>query len=341
MKKVSSLFMLVLFSVFLAACNGSGNEELKEGEKIEIETTEVETSEIVEPFTVKVVAPAGVPALSVAKMVVENPTVTESANIEYEITTQTDVLTSKIINGEADIAVVPTNLAATLYNKGSEFKLVGSSVWGVMYMVSSEEIETFEDLKGKTIATIGQNLTPDAVTRYILEANGLVPDEDVKFEYFGGAPELASYYISGQTDLAIIPQPVLTNVLAKREDSSIVFDMQEEWYSITNMWKYPQASLIISNELILNNPKFVEDFISEYNNSTSFVNENPKMAGEYYESLEIGLSASVIESAIPQSNVYFVDIEDCKDEVNKYLEILFEFNPKLLGGIQVDNEFYK
>jgi len=37
---------------------------------------------------------------------------------------------------------------------------------------------------------IGRGLTPDVVVRYLLEANGLVPDVDVTFNYVGGAAYL-------------------------------------------------------------------------------------------------------------------------------------------------------
>ncbi len=341
MKKIVSLFSAVLLGITLTACA----EQPQTTKETEENVSQIENNEEVEvvedELNINVVVPAGVPALSMVQMISENPEITENSNVNYEITTQTDVLTSKIINKEADIAVVPTNLAATLHSKDTGFKIAGSSVWGVMYVVSNEEIETLQDLKGKTIATIGQNLTPDAVTRYILEQNGLTPDEDVQFEYFSGASELASYYISGQSDLAIIPQPVLTNVLAKREDSKVVFDIQEEWLGVTQLEKYPQASLIVSEQLILDNPQFVDSFIEKYSESTTWINDNAKKAGEYYEQLQLGLPANIVEKAIPYSNIYFVNSEDAKNEIDKYLEILFDFNPKLIGGNPIDDEIYK
>ncbi len=330
MKKIFSILSLVLLGATLTACSGEKSAGTVDTEEIKSEQLEV-----------NVVVPAGVPTLSMVQMIVEKPEITENSNINYEITTQTELLISRVLNNEVDIAVVPTNLAATIYNRGGGIKIAGSSVWGVMYVVSNQDIETLDDLKGKTISTIGQNLTPDAITRYILEENGIKPDEDVQFEYFSGASELASYYISGESDLAIIPEPVLTNVLEKREDSKVIFDIQEEWYNSTGLWKYPQASLIISDELILNNPEFVDNFIYEYGESANWINENPKKAGKYYENLNIGLSAEVIEKAIPKSNVYFVESKNAKSEINKYLEVLYEFNPKLIGGSPIDDEIYR
>jgi len=293
-----------------------------------------------DPVNIKVMAPYGTPVLSMVKMFAENPEIGENVTVDYEAIQATDVLSASLINNETDIAVVPTNMAASVFSKGGGYKLAGASVWGVLYFVSSEDITDLQELKGKTISTVGRGLTPDALLRYILTNNGLTPDEDVNIEYYNGSSELAAAFISGESNISMIPEPLLTNVQMKKEDAKVVIDVQEEWNNITGLGKYPQASVIVSQKLIDEHPEIVKAFLEEYQSSVNWVNENPKQAGEYYEQLGIGLNATIIEKSIPRCNLNFVSAKDAKESINGYLEALFTFNPKLIGGKEVDEALY-
>lgn len=293
-----------------------------------------------EAFEINVIAPYGTPVLSMVKMIEENPEITEYVTVNYEPIQASDVLSARLINGEADIAIVPTNLAANLYSKDVGFKIAGVSGGGAFYIVSNEEINSLEDLKGKTITTIGQGLTPDAVLRYVLTENGLEPDVDVNIEYLAGASELAANYIAGEIDLAMIPQPVLTGVLMQRDDAGVVIDIQNEWKAITGFENYPQASIIISETLIEDYPELVDNFLAEFDAAEDWLNSNPSEAGVYYENLNIGLKAAIVEKAIPACNLDYQPVSESKEALNAYLDVLYNFNPGLIGGNPVEEALY-
>ena len=99
--------------------------------------------------TIKFCYQDGTPALTVAKLAVENPIIDENINIEYDMGKSPDLLVTKVLKGEADIAIVPSNLAATAYNKGLPYKIVGTSIWGSFYLVSTEDIQDFNELREK------------------------------------------------------------------------------------------------------------------------------------------------------------------------------------------------
>ena len=325
MKKILSLMFALM--LILAGCGAQGTTSTdKKGEFSNSEHTKDEPQDIEKeqtPVSFKVIAPAGMPALSMVKLFVDKPEI-KNATISYETVDSADVLAASLIKHEADVAIVPTNLAATLYAKGAGYKVAGSSVWGILYIASTEDINSLEDLKGKTISLWGKGLTPDAMLRFILTENGIDPEKDVKLEYFSTVEELATNYLAGKSTVSMIPQPVLTNILMKSEKSKVAINLQDEWKKITKLDKYPQTSLIISDKLA----------------AVDWVNQNPAEAGKYYESLGIGLKAPIIEKAIPQSNLDFVFVNDDKDSINKYLEVLYKFNPKLTGEKEIDDGLY-
>lgn len=357
MKKIISL--LLVLTLVLAGCGSSTDKKEEISEQREMVTEEAkvtekltekeesvekeepeETEEQKEPIELKVIAPYGTPTLSMVKMFVENPEIQEGVTVSYEPIQATDVLTASLINQDADIAIVPTNLAAVMHSKNVGYKIAASTIWGVLYVASNEEITSVEDLRGKTMTVIGRNLTPDAMLRYVLQENGIHPDEDITLEYFTGASELASNYISGESNLAMIPQPVLTSVMMKREDTKVVLNLQEEWTKLTGLDRFPQASIIVSEELIANRPDVVDAFLAEYEDSIKWLNENPAEGGTYYESLGIGLKAKIVEKALPSCNMKYVAAKDAEEALDKYLDTLFEFNPSLTGGKAVDESLY-
>ncbi|WP_026478654.1 ABC transporter substrate-binding protein [Alkaliphilus transvaalensis] len=333
MKKIIGIILILSFTLgILAGCTSNVNSEE--------DTNEVE-SKVLENVSINVAAPSGAPTLSMIKMFKENPSFGEHVNISYESVKSPDLMASRIISGEIDIAVVPTNLAATLYNRGVDYKLAASSVWGILYIVGTEEITGWEDLRGKEIHTLGRGLTPDIVLRYLLSSNGIDPDEDVTLTYLGEATELASTFIAGRSTISVIPEPALSNVMLKKEDTVILLDLQEEWSKQNEgNASYPQASLIIKNELIEKHPEFIEMFLEEYENSIDWLSLNGEKAGEYSEALETGLSKGAVVNGLNRSNINYQDSKVARESIEKYLKVLFDYSSETVGGKLPDEGFY-
>ena len=111
---------------------------------------------------------------------------TEGTFFHYELTLGSDPSTDivpKLNNGELDIAAVPTNLAATLYNKAGSIRLLALNTLGVLHILENgDTVHSMADLAGKTIYSINQGTNTEYVLNYLLEASGLTPGEDVTIE---------------------------------------------------------------------------------------------------------------------------------------------------------------
>ena len=180
-------------------------------------------------YTVKVVVPANAPAICIAKMASDAAAVADGAVTEYEVLQAPDMLQARLLSGEADIAIVPSNLSAILYAKGTGVRLAGAVVWGILYGLTSESVNSIEDLKGKTIITFGRGLTPDVTVRELLNAYGLTPDKDVIFNYVQSGQEAAAAFISGKGSFVILPEPMVSMVLTKKSGSKVFLDVQNAW----------------------------------------------------------------------------------------------------------------
>ena len=332
MKKQHTAIFLFCFTAVLL-CAGGKKEPAK--------TAPAETGHNAEAYTVKVAVPANAPAICIAKMAADNPLFSEKAATEYEVLQAPDTLQARLISGEADIAIVPSNLSAVLYAKGTDIRFAGAVVWGILYGLTSEPINSIEDLKGKTLLTFGRGLTPDITVRALLNAYGLIPDKDVTFNYVQSGQEAATAFISGKASCAILPEPAVSMILTKKTEAKVFLDVQAAWKEkIGGSSSYPQAVVVIRKSLIDNHPDYVNNFLMELEKSILWAKENPKEAGEATAKLQKGIQAPLIAKGISRMNIQFINAGQTRPALEKYFSILYKANPKFIGGAMPQDDFY-
>ena len=147
-----------------------------------------------------------------------------------------DEIVPLLIKGELDMAAIPANLAATLYQKTSGgIQAVAVNTLGVLYVVEQgDTVHSMADLKGRTILSTGKGTTPEYVLRYLLTANGLDPDKDVDIQYYSEATEVTAQMASTQDAIAVLPQPYVTAAGLKDDTLRVALDLTAEWPAIVH-----------------------------------------------------------------------------------------------------------
>ncbi len=322
-KSWSIAIILVLALVCMSGCSLFGPEEPPE------------------EITLKVFIPDGITALGAAKILKEQPELASHVTVVYEITKTPDLLASKVMGQEADIAVVPSTLAAVAYNRDLPYALAGTMGWGSFYLVTTEDIDSWEDLKGMEVYNIGRGQTPDVVFQYLLEANGIDPDNDLTLTYLNAATELAPAFIAGTSTVAVMPEPMLTTVLNKVEGAKIVLNLNEEWKEISGSdLGYPQSSLIVKTTLLEDNRAVIDEFIRVFEESILWAKESTDELVAYAQELEIGVPPVAVAESMTRANQQFVLAKDSIEEYQDYFEAMFSFDPNVIGGSQPDEEFF-
>lgn len=252
-----------------------------------------------------------------------------------------DEIVGKVVSGELDIACVPSNLGAVLYNKTEGgIKLLGMNTLGVLYIVENgQTVQNIEDLKGKTILSSGKDSTPEFVLNYILNEAGLVPGEDVTVEFMGNHSDIASKLMAEEGTIALLPEPFVTTVLAKDENIRMAIDVNEAWNNLNQM-DLPMGIIVANANVVKDNAKGIEAFLKDYEASVKFVDENLEDAAALVEKFGIVPNAALAKVAIPKCNIVYRDSSDSEDSLNKFYEILEQANPKAVGGKLPDEAFY-
>jgi len=292
------------------------------------------------PEVVKVSALRGPTAMGMVKLMKDAEDGETELNYEFSLAT-IDELTPLVSKGELDIAAIPANLASVLYNNtGGKVKVLAINTLGVLYVVEKGDgIQSVEDLKGKTILATGKGAIPEFAINYVLGQNGIDPETDVTIEYKSEPAEILPLLIQGVADLAIIPQPFVTNAMAKVEGLRIALDWTEQWDKAADDSSMITGVMVVNHEFAEKYPEAVAAFVKEYEVSTKFSNENVEEAGELVGNYGI-VDAAVAKIALPMCNITYIDGAQMKEKLSGYLNVLFEQNPQLVGGTLPDDAFY-
>ena len=322
MKKILNFIAVITTVILMISCNQGNNSITNE----EINAT--------------LISPDGLPSIAISKLITDNSKI-ENITLESSIEKTTDLLLSELMKGKADLAIVPSNLALQAYKKNLGYKVAATIGWGSLYLVSTEEISNISELEGCEVYNTGKGLTPDIVFKNILSKNN-VNEDNINFSYVGAASELAPLLISEQAKYAVVPEPVLSTVMAKNSDIKIILSLNDEWIKVNNVENgYPQSTLLIKEEFYnkIKDTNVYDKLIEAFNESEKWVIDNPQLAAEKCEELGITVNKDVINESIKNSNLRFTTIEDSKKEYEAYFSTIDTDNKGESG--EYDSVFIK
>lgn len=257
----------------------------------------------------------------------------------FEMQSQPDVIMSELVSGKLDIALLPANVAAVAYNKTKHgISAIDINTLGVLYCVTGDEnIKSVKDLAGKTVLSTGQGASPEYVLNYLLEKNG-VTDCDVQFK--SEATEIAALLKQDPAQIAILPQPFVTVATAQNDQLKVAFSLTDEWKSVSPDSKLLTGVTVVRNEVLENRAAEVDQFIADHQASTEKAATDVDATAELVAKYGIIAKAPVAKKALPDCNIVAIAGDEMKTDLAGYLQVLFDANPKSVGGTMPDDDFY-
>lgn len=256
----------------------------------------------------------------------------------------TDV-TAKLIKGEVDVAALPSNMAAVLYNK-TEGQVVAVSpiALGVLHIIGNNvDITDASQLKGQTVVASGQGGTPEYVLQKVVEAAGLKLYEDVQVEWLANHAEVNTKLLSQEGTIAMVPEPFVSTALAAgKEGVAEVFDMNTLWKDATGQ-ELPMGVLVARKAFVEEKGDDLKVLLNDLKSSVDFVNGSPTEAAQLIVEKGFIGKAEIAEAAIPNCHIvlYAGDKASEGAEILKiFNQTLFEMNPQAVGGKLPGDDLY-
>jgi len=182
MKKILSLFLVLVMvvAVFIGCAKTKDTE------------TETETKPNEDTTEVRVLVISGPTGMGMAKLINDEK---ENDKYKFDIYSKPTDVVAEIMRGDYDIAALPTNLAANLFNKTEKkLQVAAINTLGVLYIIEDgNTITDIKSLEGKTIYTAEEGATPEYVLRHILKENNV----NANIEFLSSFDEVSARMVEG------------------------------------------------------------------------------------------------------------------------------------------------
>lgn len=350
MKRFASVMLLLALLLALCAC---GNTAEIEPETTTETTAETSTGTITEAteetaseaavdaeLGVNVMVLNGTTGFGMAKLMADAQSGEAALNYSFAVESDASVVTAALISGDCDIAALPTNAAATVYNKTEGgVKMLAINTLGVLYLVVNGEtvaVDSLDDLAGMTVYAPAQN--PTFLLRALLDA-AEVENVTVDNRYAQPA-DLRTALAAGEVDIAVLPEPMVTIARATNDKLTTALDLTAEWDKVQPEGSLVQGCVVARADFAAAHPNEIAAFLQEYEASIAYLSEDAEAAGALIEQTGVFTNGAVAAKAIPNCNVCFVTGEAMKAAMDSFCNILFALEPAAVGGSVPNADFY-
>ncbi len=294
-----------------------------------------------EQVTVQMGVMQGPSGFSTIGMTRDNGRLDDRTVVDISVYPSPNEVIARLVNGDLDIAALPTNVAANLYAKGVGIKttaVVGEGM--LVFLTNDASIQEWVDLANRKISIPGAGSTPDQLTKILITALGYDYEQDVELDYSIASPaQLAQMLIAGKIPLAVLPEPFVTMTLNSSDNVIPLLDMQVVWDALTGAGNYPMTVIVVSDTFVETYAERLPVVMDAVRNSVEWVNANPEDAGALIEEAGI-MKAAMAAPAIPRSNLVFRTAQEGQDAMDIYLQVLYGFDYASVGGSVPDASFY-
>lgn len=329
MKKFLSIITIATLSVLLAACGSSEEAAAGDGSK-----------EITIGYFPNINHVAGMVA---EEKELYSETLPEGTKVSYKYFPDGSAFMTAIETGEIQGGLVGPGPAMNHFISGAKINIVAAgSTGGTVIMASKDsDIETPEDLIGKTFISPGVGCTHDVQFETMMKEEYGITSKRIggEMKHVTGKPATyLSMFQAGNVDAATVPEPWASVIEAK--GGKVLVDTPDVAYGKT----LPAAVFVTSQDLVKNNPDMVQSIVDAHKKATEFIQNNPEEAktiaiNKIKEITDQELSKSVIDNAWERIDfTYKMDGKTLQDFADSSYELEFLKEKPDLDGL-VDTSF--
>ena len=293
----------------------------------------------------------GPTGMGMAKLIADNGGVDGNEKYTFEASTA-ELVGAAVTSGKYDIACVPTNMAAQLYNTSGNIVVLALNCLNSLYVITDNNttIDSFEDLEGKTIYTC-KGGTPAPILRTLLAQLNI--NANVVTEYNGNViakPEnLPAVIMGGGASIVVAPEPIITSSLLQLKSNpdtdleySIDIDLGEVWDECFDT-SIAMGCIVANKSVVENHKSAVDAFLEEYEASINYV-ANPENIDNSAQLIkDTGIMAAVPAAKTALTNLNrggYIAYVDGAMMKNTLINVFGAFGMPIIGGKLPENDFY-
>lgn len=254
-----------------------------------------------------------------------------------------DQLRAGLVNGDIGASIVPSYVAANLYNQGRNVKLYNIMTEGLLYLGAHEPLSGLDALPGKKLVIPFKNDMPDLVLQALCKKQG-VDFTKIDVQYTATPPEALLLFLSGKADCALLPEPVMSMAELKGKESGKpvvrTLDFQQLWGStFGGKAIIPQAGLCFTDAFIEKHADFIAGLDAALEDALARTLADPMATVQLAGDL-LPFPAPVLAKAIPHSHFATTRAAAIEDDILHFFSELHALNAKITGGKMPDSALF-
>jgi NitT/TauT family transport system substrate-binding protein len=344
--RVLATAVVVALTALLPGCSDSAEPEATPSATGTSQATET-TAPTEEPTTIRVASLKGPTTMGLVDLMRDAAAGETEQAYEVSVHGSPDEVVPLVSQGAVDVALIPANLAAVLYNRtltddGAQVQVAAINTLGVLGILENgDTVDSIDDLAGKTVYASGKGASPEYVLNFLLEENGLDPAADLTIEWRSEHTEVAAVLASTPGAVAMLPQPFATVVTTQNPAVRPALDLTDEWDAVVaDGSQLVTGVVVVRSEFARAHPQAMAAFLADYEASTAFTNEHPDEAAGLIVEAGIVPAAPIAQAAVPGSHITFIDGAELRATLSGYLQVLFDADPASVGGTMPGDDFY-
>lgn len=287
----------------------------------------------------------GPPSMGMGWMIHENEEGNTYNDYNFEVGgVDYTALASKLNTGDYDIIHCPSNVGAILYNNKDlkeEVEVIDISNLGLLYILTTDDsIKSMDDLKGRTVYSIGEGGPPEYTFGYLLDQEGL--SDDVNFSFRSTPFEVLNLLQDEENSIALLPQPFVEVAKLLVPDLKVPIDITAEWdnLKLESGAESVTTITIVRKKFLEEHEQAVVEYLNLLKKSVAYSLSHVDEAAEWTDTYETFLNPEVAADAIPYVNMCAITGQEMKEKLEGFLKIMYDYNPDAVGGSMPDDDFY-
>jgi NitT/TauT family transport system substrate-binding protein len=239
-------------------------------------------------------------------------------NLRVMIWKNLDDLRGVLLAGKGDLWLGHTEGFAQAHAANAPVRLLYISAWRKFYLVSTDpSVTSFADMRGRKLAyaPVGSSAVP------ILK--GLLEGVDIDFTPHE-PQQLAMMMISGRSDTALVPEPLVSGLLHAMPDLRVV-ESVEDLYGRRSRHpaRMPIVGMAVNADTLEQHPEIVQGIVSAVLRHSPRVRDEPGIGiAALPEPFGAFTSKELVHASLERDIILDLPASEVRDEIKTYLDFV-------------------
>ncbi len=281
-----------------------------------------------------------------------------------------DEVAGLIKDGSVDIAVLPLDTAAKIYNEtGGKIQMLCTAATGGIHalaMKKEEEttsapakdgkdgdvkdedttaspidfeiinVESIEDFRGRTVWMNGTDSLVKCLIETLIKKSGV--GKDIELKTADSDDEIIKKATTDRRDIYILPVLSAMKIIGEDNNPKQAFSLTREWNKLFDTPPVT-ACVVAGKDYIEANPDIISEFLTFIEVSLNYTATSETLGQPL---VDAGLFDDIIKAAntVSGCNYHYLEGAEAKEAAQATLEILCKTYPDLAGGKTPGDDFY-